>query len=154
MPELDIDNLEESFGLTGDVKEKAPSEIDTFMESVPIPDEDDIIKSNIDRANRMLDRVEDEMDRGNFNARMVEVFAKLVDSVTSAASQIQSSAYNNDYLILRQKLAELKEMEVKAKVKGLAKGNTQIGSQNIIMSDRESILKLIKGEDQNDLSEI
>lgn len=148
MPELNMDNLEKNLGLneydTAIVTPK--SEIDTFMETVPGIDEDAIINQNIERANRVLDRIEDEMDRGNFNARMVEVFSKLIDSVTTAASQIQSSSYNNDYLVLKQKLAELKEMEVKHKVQGLIKGNTQIDTQqNIIVTDRESILEIIKG---------
>ena len=145
MPEINRQKLEESLGING---ENQPSELDTIISDIPINDfEDDTIKENIDRANRMLDRVEDEMDRGNFNARMVEVFAKLIDSVTNAATQIQSSTYNNDYLVLKQKLAELKEYEVKSKVKGLAQGNTQISSQqNIIVSNREDILKILKGE--------
>ena len=154
MPELNMDNLEKNLGLneydTAIVTPK--SEIDTFMETVPGIDEDAIINQNIERANRVLDRIEDEMDRGNFNARMVEVFSKLIDSVTTAASQIQSSSYNNDYLVLKQKLAELKEMEVKHKVKGLIKGNTQIDTQqNIIVTDRESILEIIKGNKNKDI---
>ena len=143
MSDINDKSLEEDFHLTGNY---VPDET-TFFRDIPTNDGEDIIKKNIERANDMLDRVEEEMDRGNFSPRMVEVFSKLIDNVTTAATQIQSSTYNNDYLILRQKLAELKELEVKAKVKSLTSGNNQkIGSQNIILSDRESILKMIRGD--------
>ncbi len=150
MPELNRTKLEENLGIN-----EEPIVInEPIYNNIPIVEEDDyedgIIKANIERANNMLDRVEDEMDRGNFNSRMVEVFSKLVDSVTTAASQIQSSSYNSDYLVLKEKLAALKEIEVKAKVKNITSGGggthkTEIeNQQNIIVTDRESILKVLK----------
>jgi len=146
--EINGDRLDELFNLNKDV---IPDQ-EIFFSDIPVNEEEDIIRKNIERANRMLDRVEDEMQ---LNPRVVEVFAKLVDSVTNAASQIQSSTYNTDYLILRQKLAQLKEMEVKAKVKSLASGpkNQTIGSQNIILTDRESILNIMKGGSIKELEE-
>ena len=147
MPELNRAKLEENLGI---YEEEKQSPLITVNNNAIVEEddyEDGIIKANIDRANNMLDRVEDEMDNGNFNARMVEVFAKLVDSVTNAATQIQSSAYNSDYLVLKEKLASLKELEVRAKVKNITSsaGTTEIGSQqNIIVTDRESILKVLQ----------
>ena len=146
MPEINRTKLEKNLGI---YEEEQTPVIDIVNEkelSIEDDYEDAIIKANIDRANNMLDRVEDEMDNGNFSARMVEVFAKLVDVVTGAASQIQSSSYNSDYLLLKEKLAALKEIEVKAKVQSITSGTnrTEIGSQNIIVTDRESILKVLK----------
>jgi hypothetical protein len=135
MSELDRQGLSEEFNL-----EKVENKPVT---SIPLEDDpDEIIKNNIDRANRILDQVEDELVNGNFSARLVEVAAKTIDSITNAVSQIQSTVYNNDYLQLRARIVELKEEELDYKVKSLKKPT--IGSQNIIMTNREDLLKALK----------
>ena len=138
MPELNRNKLEDVFDIESAEKE---------ISSLPMADEDsadDIIKENIIRANRILDTVEDEMLNGNFSARMCEVASKLIDSVTGAASQIQNNTYNNEYLLLREKLVELKRIETERKVSMAAGGNTT--NQNIIVTDRQSILDILNNK--------
>jgi len=98
MSELNREGLAEEFDLEN--IENQPSSVSIFKEEGEDPDS--IIKDNIDRANRILDQVEDELANGNFSARLVEVAAKTMDSVTNAVSQIQSTVYNNDYLQLKK----------------------------------------------------
>jgi len=112
-------------------------------------DPDEIIKNNIERANRILDQVEDELVNGNFSARLVEVAAKTMDTITNAVSQIQSTVYNNDYLQLKDRMLQLKEEELQYKITNLK--SPSIGSQNIIFTDRESVLKALKNNNVNKL---
>lgn len=117
-----------------------------------IPDEndpDEIIKANIDRANRILDRVEVEMMNGNFSSRLVEAAAKCMEAITNAVSQIQSTSYNIDYLQIKQRMVKLKENELDFKVKSsLNRGDKtpMIGNQNIIITDRESLLRTLQNQ--------
>ena len=143
MSELNRQGLSEEFDL-----EKVENQpIVPLYEEGEDPDE--IIKKNIDRANRILDQVEDELVNGNFSARLVEVASKTMDSITNAVSQIQSTVYNNDYLQLKARVIELKEEELEYKVKNLKKPN--VGSQNIIFTDRESVLKALKNNNVDEL---
>jgi len=141
MPELNRTKLSEAFDIDSierEVKELPDGQKDT----------DEIIRDNIDRANTILDDVQYEMGNGNFSARMVEVAAKLIDSVTGAASQIQSNTYNEEYLLLREKLVYLKKLETESKVKLAAGKEGSVTNQNIIVTDRQSILDILKGDKQ------
>jgi len=146
MAELNRQGLAEEFDL-----EKVENQpiVPTLYEGDDPGDPDEIIKTNIDRANRILDQVEDELQNGNFSARLVEVAAKTMDSITNAVAQIQSTVYNNDYLQLKARVVELKESELDYKVKNLKKPN--VGSQNIIFTDRESVLKALKNNNVDKL---
>ncbi|MFT7880922.1 MAG: hypothetical protein ABXS91_11080, partial [Sulfurimonas sp.] len=94
----------------------------------------------------ILDLVEIEMANGNFSARMVEVASKMIDSVSSATTQLQSSSYNDEYLQVKQRVVDLKEREFEHKVKQVRDGSDgPVRNQNIIFTDRESVLKALKG---------
>lgn len=138
MPELDRNKLNEEFNL--EKIENQPLEPFPYNED---EDPDVIIRNNIERANRILDTVEDELLNGNFSARLVEVASKMIDSVSTAVSQIQSTAYNEDYLQLRGRMVELKEREIDHKVKQVSSGQS-VRNQNIIFTDRESVLKALR----------
>lgn len=113
-------------------------------------DPDEIIRKNIDRANRILDRIEEEMVNGNFSSRLAEVAAKCMDSITNAVSQIQSTTYNNDYLQLKSRVVDLKKSELEFKVNNSNKPQ-KVGSQNIIFTDRESLLKALENKRMEDV---
>lgn len=138
MPELNRISLSEEF----DIENLENQVIDFPISNEGEDDPDIIIKENIERANRILDQVEEELTNGNFSARLVEVAAKVLDSVTNAASQIQSTSYNNDYLQLKERMLLLKKSELDYKVKNLRRPN--VANQNIIFTDRESILKALR----------
>jgi len=100
---------------------------------------DEILKSNIDRANRILDNVETIMCDG-VDARMVEVAGQLINAVTNAATQIMGDFHNITNLQLKRDALELKNRELEMKM-DLGKKPT---NQNLIVTDRESLLKILK----------
>jgi hypothetical protein len=144
MSELDRQGLSEEFDL--EKVENQPIAPIIYEEG---EDPDEIIRDNIKRANRILDFTEEELYNGNFSARLVEVLSRTMDSITNAVSQIQSTVYNQDYLQLKARVIELKEEELEYKVKNLKKPN--VGSQNIIFTDRESVLKALKNNNVDEL---
>lgn len=135
MPELDREKLSEEFDII-DVK--------NTIHDINTCESDDLLKNNIDRANRILDRMEYEMENGNFSARMAEVTSQLINAVTTAISQNFTNNYNISYLQLRDNIVKLKEIELKHKL-SYGKGPKTL-NQNIIVTDRESLLKFLKGE--------
>lgn len=142
MPELDRDGLAKEF----DLEDPKNMPIIPPIEYGDDEDPDKIIRDNIDRANRILDKVEEELLGGNFSARLVEVASKMIDSVSSAVSQIQTTNYNSEYLQIRDRLVELKEREFEHNIHQIKSGGT-VKNQNIIFTDRESVLKALKGND-------
>lgn len=147
MSELNRKNLSKEFSL--DLTDD--KNIDKFLEDVTPPtegeDPDDILRENIQRANRFLDRVETEIEGGNFSARILEVAGLLLNSVTAAASQIQSSGYNEAYLQVREKLVSLKQVELELRRRKLEKGSSGTTKQQMIIASREDILGIIRGND-------
>jgi len=136
MPELNKGKLSEVF----DIEEEINNVVSSLENS---SDPDIILKDNIDRANRVLDRLELEMNTGNFSARMSEVAGQLINAVTNASSQILTDKYNMSYLQLRRSIVKLKEAEMRLKIQ--PRGG--ILNQNIIVTDRESLLEFLgKGD--------
>ena len=131
---LDRNNLQDEF----DMKplEDEVKDISTKLADDPI----DALKDNIDRANDILDILEREMRSGNLSARMAEVSGQLINSVTNASKEIMSGINYSKYLKIREKMVTLKEMEIQIKERQLKKPS----SQNIIVTDRESVLRLLE----------
>jgi len=142
MPELNMDNLDEEFNLPA---------IDSRTGLVQRKDEDDpveIIKDNINRANEILDLVQDQMSRGNITARLVEVASDLINGITAAAKELSSDALQKEGLQLKDKMVKLKEREVVVKEKKVVRRSSGgVTNQNIIVSNREDLMKFIKGEE-------
>lgn len=133
---LNRKNLSEEFDL--EYVEAEVEEVEEEIKGPNIPDQ--ILFANILRANRILDKIENEFNSNNFSARLCEVASQLINSVTSATSQVMTDDYNKAYLQVRQDLVKLKEREIK--IKQLAAGTPR--SQNLIVTDRESIMKILK----------
>jgi hypothetical protein len=140
MVQLNRKNLSDEFDL--EYIESEVQEINSEIKGPSIPDQ--IILMNIARANRLLDRMETEIQDGNMSARMCEVAAQLINSVTNASSQIMTDEYNRSYLQVRQNLVKLKEQEIriKSRIAGTPK------SQSIIFTDRESIMQILKQDSE------
>jgi hypothetical protein len=133
--EFDIDNIET------EVKEM----VKQFDESEEA-DVEEILLQNVNRANRVLDRIEHEIGNGNFSSRISEVASQLINSVTNAATQISADRYNTDYLQLRRSIVQLEKMKLELKKNESSVGKANVTNQNIIVTDRESLLKFLKGE--------
>jgi hypothetical protein len=103
------------------------------------------LEENIEKANNILDLVIAEVANGNFSARLVEVAGQIINSITNASKEMITGSHNVAYLQLREKMLELKRVEIEMK-KTKSQRPT---NQNIIISDRESILKFLDNDVEN-----
>lgn len=151
-PEPNIDNLDEIFNTSHRIIDMDTGEIIGEVNDMrkelkeiedSLPDVDQIILDNINRANRILDKVENSIATGAFTASMLEAAGKLIDSVTSAATSITGIGYNNE--IIRQKERDLDIKEKKLMIDQALKnaGNVNITNNNLVMN-REELMKMIK----------
>jgi hypothetical protein len=101
-----------------------------------------ILSDNIERANRVLDILEQNArESQKISARSAEVMAQLINAVTNAANSIISDEYNKAYLQIRNNVLRLKEKEIQIKQIG---GGRSGSTTNILVTDRESIMKILK----------
>ncbi len=145
MPTLDRNNLENEFDMENNVTELIEPEVveeapDRFeLEWEQQTSDIESLKTNIERANEILDRVQDEFNNGNFSARLVEVAGQIINGITNAGKVLIDNTNYNKYLDIRKQLALLKEREVEMKrVKYDRPKN-----QNLIIASHRDIMKLI-----------
>ena len=155
MPELDRQGLETEFNLN----EPEPIELEpVYDENISEPDQFElewenetedavILRKNIERANEILDRLQEEMINGNFSARMVEVAGNIINSITSASKILMDDTNYNKYIDIRKSLVLLKKREVEIKE---LKGRHPRTNNNLIIASREDVLRLINDK-QNKL---
>ena len=146
--ELDLSTLDEAFGLNyNDLPDNDPETIRDREEiDIDFNDPVSILRGNIKKANQILDKIQDEMDGGNFTARMVEVAGNIINGITSAIKEIITDVNYKKYLDIRKDLKALKEREVIIKEK--SGGRTGTTNQNIIVTSREDLLKIMAGKEE------
>lgn len=113
------------------------------------PDPDSILYDNIQRANRLLDKAEDSLDHGGIDNRRLEVMAQLINAITSASSSIMGESYNQQMLEHKERELDIKEQQIllKQTLKGEKANITQ---NNLIVTNREDLLKMINNEQNVD----
>jgi hypothetical protein len=144
MSELDLENLANELGIE-EVTEKFKIDVDKHLNRTDINDPDTILTENLAKANAILDRVIEEMNAGNFSARMVEVSAMIMSTVAGLTSQIYRKISEEKTLQLRQNMLELKAKQIKI--------SDGVKNQNIIVTDRETVLKFLREGQQQKLIE-
>ena len=110
-------------------------------------DPDTIIYNNIDRAERFLDKIEEEVNNGSVNARMMEVASALINSITQASASIVGSNQYSDEMLYKERVLALKEREVMVK-EALGKGGSNKITNNVLVTSREDLLKMINGNNE------
>jgi hypothetical protein len=147
-PQVNVEILNSEFNID------MPSNIDKTIQEVKemrkelkelesdLPDADQIIYDNIERANRILDTIEIDITNGDHSARLLEVVGQLINAVTGAATSITGISYNQQVIDHKNRMLDIKEKELA--VKGIAKGaeNVNITNNNLIMT-REELLKML-----------
>lgn len=149
MPELNRSSLENNLGLESETIEPEVVELedDPFELEWEKDNEDpEILRKNIESANTILDRVKEEMEEGNFSARMVEVAGNIINSITTASKVLMDDTNYNKYLDIRVSLVKLKKREVE--IKELKGRRPQ--QQNLIVASREDVLQLINDRQNGD----
>jgi hypothetical protein len=144
--ELDLTTLDDVFDLNyNDLPDhKATPEREREEIDIDFNDPVDILKGNIRKANQILDKIQDEIEKGNFTARMVEVAGNIINGITAASKEIIGKENYTGYLEIRKELKDLKEREVVIKERVGIRGTTT--NQNIIITSREDLLKIMSNE--------
>ena len=151
---LDVDNLLQEFNLPEptedeikkikDVKSEVAGEVAGMeVESVDPENPDLIVAKNIAKADAILNRLMQEMNDGNFSPRMVEVSGQIINAITNSTSLLYNKNFNLANIQLKIQQIKLKEREIDL-LAGRSAGDTT--NQNIIFTDRETILKYLKNE--------
>jgi len=151
MQEINDSKLKEEFGLEViDISEEIEKPSSGMPVYLPARDPAQILYNNIDRANRFLDRLERKIDEDDsIESRQVEVAAKMLDSITQAAERIFTTQLEYDTLSLKTKFLDLKQRELDIKEKiGLLQSGAPRSQNNILIADRESILRVIREKSQ------
>ena len=120
-------------------------EIQTLTKNAD-PDPDSILHENITRANRLLDLAEKDLATGMDNRRL-EVMAGLINAITTASASIMGESYNQQVLENKSRELDIKEQQVL--LKNTLKGDKTVTNNNLIVTNREDLLKMISDEQDN-----
>lgn len=141
-------NLEKLFDLKSEIKD-VKDELEELPESYI--DTDLVLKRNIQRAEALLDRIDEEINNGVMDARLLTAASSLIAAVTQAANSFITNSTSLDMLALKQEDLELKKKQLELReAVNAARNNTPVTQTNIqnnvVVSSREEILKLLNGE--------
>ncbi len=140
MPKINDEKLSEHLNIDA-VEAEVVEILDSLDINTTRKSPDLVLSENIERANRILDIMEiNAIDDRKISARKAEVMAQLINAVTNAATSIVSDDYNREYLQIRRDVILLKEKELR--IREIGAGTP--GTQQLIIADRESILKVLK----------
>lgn len=162
--EIDIKKLEEEFNLTPENAQiEAKKQISLMRDAVKKAEEDiesltpdQILRNNIDRANGFLDVAEKMLSGGSFSANLIEACASLISQITAATNVLMAAEFNEQTFSIKERSLDLKELEIKLKneksdEKGVTNNTT---NNNILVTDRESLLKMIFSKDEGEIIDI
>lgn len=149
MAEIDIKKLEDEFSIKAFKAELRTIE-ERLQSSEQLGDAQQIIRLNIERANFFLDKAEQALAEGTFSARLLEVAAKLLDTITTAANSLISTEFQEQEINQKGQLIDIKKLELEMKAEKTEKTENKIQNQtnNILVTDRESLLRMLQGESQ------
>lgn len=145
---VDLDALAQEFNMN--VDEALSSADDISIEDLVanrLSDPDLVISTNINKANAILDRIIEEINSSGMSPRLGEVASQLIATINQAASQIYTKEFDMSGLRIKHKMLELKEREVRLKELTAipnANGQGKTVNQNIIVTDRETVLRLLR----------
>jgi hypothetical protein len=143
MSELDIKGLSEEFDI--DIIQEEAKDIRHNVSNINSNsnDSDELLMENIKKANDILDTLKEEVDSdSDFSARTMEVGALLVNSITNAIDKVYMKNFNSQSLHIKKQMIYLKQKELDLKKLGTS-GREGVSSQNIIITDREAVLKFL-----------
>lgn len=145
---VDLDALAQEFNMN--IDEALTSAEDISIENLVanrLSDPDLVISTNINKANAILDRIIEEINSSGMSPRLGEVASQLIATINQAASQIYTKEFDMSGLRIKHKMLELKEREVRLKELTAipnANGQGKTVNQNIIVTDRETVLRLLR----------
>jgi hypothetical protein len=147
--ELDLRGLDEIFADAENVDREIEEKKIDFKTDIDYNDALDALKKNIYNANQLLEKIQYEMNNGNFSARLAEVASTIINSVTQASKEILSDQNYEDYMEVRRQIVLLKEKELDIK-KAKFRGPTN--QTNILVTSREDLLKALENKQPKQLN--
>ena len=148
--ELNLDNLDEIFQGADNIDRELAEKTVDFQTNIDYDDAIEALKSNIYNANQLLEKIQHEMNNGNFSARLAEVASGIINSVTQASKEIISDKNYGEYMTVRKALVQLKakELEIKEMKVGVPKNQT-----NVLVTSREDLLKVLESKKPKQITE-
>lgn len=142
--EINLDGLNDIFSDTDNIDREVEQKRVDFDTNIDYDDTIQALKRNIFNANQLLEKIQDEMNNGNFSARLAEVAGTIINSVTQASKEILSDENYSDYMEVRKALVLLKEKELDIKEQKMVRYPSN--QTNVLIASREDILKSLEGK--------
>ena len=149
--ELNLDNLDEIFQGADQIDRDLTEKTVDFQTNIDYDDAVEALKTNIYNANQLLEKIQSEMNNGNFSARLAEVAGTIINSVTQASKEIIADKNYGEYLIIRKALVQLKAKEIEIKEQ---KYSTPRNQTNVLVTSREDLLKVLENKKPKELIEL
>lgn len=142
--ELNINSLDEIFAAGDQIDQEVQQKRVDFQTEIDYSDPIDALKKNIHNANEVLEKIQDEMNNGNFSARLVEVAGNIINTITASSKEVIADKNYGDYMEVRRALVQLKAKELEIKEQKVIRSkNIQ---NNVLVTSREDLLKLLEGK--------
>ena len=139
--ELNLDNLDEIFQGADQIDRELAEKAVDFETNIDYDDAVEALKNNIYNANQLLEKIQHEMNNGNFSARLAEVAGTIINSVTQASKEVIQDKNYGEYLLIRKALVQLKAKEIEIKEQKLTVPRNQT---NVLVTSREELLKVLE----------
>lgn len=144
--ELDLRGLDDIFSDAENIDRVSEEKKIDFSTDIDYDDAIDTLKKNIYNANQLLEKIQHEMNNGNFSARLAEVAGTIISNITHASKEILSDENYEDSMEVRRALVELRDKEINLREAKMIRGPTSTGTTNVLIATREDILKSIEGK--------
>jgi len=149
--EINLDGLDEIFGEGDNIDRDLEQKTVDFRTNIDYDDAIETLKNNIFNANQLLEKIQHEMNNGNFSARLAEVAGTIINSVTQSSKEVISDRNYNDYLEIRRALVQLKAKELEIKEQKMVRPTNQT---NVLVTSREDLLKVLAEKKPKQITEI
>ncbi len=148
--ELNLDNLDDIFAEGDRIDQDLEQKTIDFQTNIDYDDAIEALKTNIFNANQLLEKIQHEMNNGNFSARLAEVASTVINSVTQASKEVLADKNYGEYMQVRKALVQLKakELEIKEMKAGTPKNQT-----NVLVTSREDLLKVLEDKKPKQITE-
>jgi hypothetical protein len=134
--EFDIENIEnESTNIVNTMSDENIINIENI---------DEVVFTNIKKANTILDRIMIEIDNEGVSPRLAEVGSMLINAINNSYDKIINKDISMKDLQLKREMLTLKEKEIEIR---RSIGQPTYNQNNIIIDgNRETILKMLKDD--------
>jgi len=143
--ELNLDALDDIFRDGDQIDADFEQKNVDFKTDIEYDDPLEALKLNIFNANQLLEKIQHEMNNGNFSARLAEVAGTIINSVTQSSKEILADKNYGEYMEVRRAMAQLKAREIELKEQ---RGLNNVGGNttNVLITSREDLLKMLENK--------